>query len=145
MTIETRKLHEPTRTTEEAMAVLRSNDQKAYFIAYARWIAVQICQAQGTVHSRLVRDEMEKRGCFIGYHGKDFWLGAVFRDGPFLPTGLRFKYTDGARNIHDREVRVWQLDPQAPAVVEPTLPTWLIENWKARGIKPELMRPASRQ
>lgn len=119
------------KSTEEAMDALSSC--RSYYIAYGRYVAVQLCrykESRGedpTVHSREVLNEMEKRGILDGYNGAHFWLGSVFNGGPFEKTGTIHKYSEPGRNIHDREVKVWRLKKGAgaDAYVEPIIPEFI--------------------
>lgn len=97
-----------TKSTEEAMGVL--NATRPDYIAIGREIAIKLAGMFGEVHSRQVRDVMEK----LGYLGKfenekDFWLGSVFRNEAFEWTGKYHTYSDPERNIHERTVKVWRL------------------------------------
>jgi hypothetical protein len=117
-----------TKSTREAMEALQSSERKAYYIAWARWKAVAIAKKEGTVHSREVREEMERAGVLHNYTGGDWWLGAVFNKFPaFRSTGKKFKYSDTTRNIHEREVTIWELVPgyDTSGITKPTKPDWL--------------------
>jgi hypothetical protein len=96
-----------TCSTDEAMRLL--NERRSFLIAYGRYVAAEICRATGTVHSRLVRREMAKRGLLDNPELADYWLGAVFNNGPFEWTHDVHTYSDHARNIHERGVKVWRL------------------------------------
>lgn len=95
-----------TRTTDEAMKLLRKRrlDQ----IMKARAMAVDICERVGSVSSREVRKAMAAAGELMD-NEPEFWLGAVFRHERFQWTGRYFTYSDRARNIHERTVKVWEL------------------------------------
>jgi hypothetical protein len=97
-------------TTEAAHAML--NKTRAYYIEYAMWTAARILQKKGTVHSREVRDVMVEEKALEGYRGNDFWLGTAFNNlkakGAIEWTMHQYKYSDPARNIHDREVKIWK-------------------------------------
>ena len=100
--------------TREAMELLRTT--KSLAIQWGMHYAVKIALRKLTVHSREVWDEMERDGV-LPTHGKAFWLGAVFRElkdaGVLVKTGHCFKYSDEARNIHERTIPLWQLNEKA--------------------------------
>lgn len=132
----------PTQSVEEAVASIKKDDRRAYFIAYGRYVAVQLAAKHGSVHSRQVRAEMERRGVLFGYRGRDHWIGAVFQNFAALePTGETFKYTDPARNVHERRVHVWRLKEgvRPEDYPKPQLPDWLRETWALRGIRSALL------
>jgi hypothetical protein len=52
----------------------------------------------------------------------EFWLGSVFRDTRFVPTGDKYIYSDEARNIHEREVKWWKLAGATPTIALSDLP-----------------------
>lgn len=95
-----------TRSTDEAMRVLE--DARAELIATARDEAAALARAHGTVHSRMVRAALEAKG-LVHPDEKEFWIGAVFRDPRFEWTGERYSYSDAARNVHERTIKVWRL------------------------------------
>lgn len=99
-----------TRSTDEAMRVLE--DARAELIATARDEAAALARAHGTVHSRMVRASLEAKG-LVHPDEKEFWIGAVFRDPRFEWTGERYSYSDPARNVHERTVKVWRLKETA--------------------------------
>ena len=110
--------------TKKAMAAL--SQKYPLVIQWAMHYAVKIALRKLTVHSREVWDELLKDDIIDG-RGKAFWLGAVFRTlkdaGVLVKTGLRYKYSDEARNIHEREVALWQLNEKAdltPYRIAPT-------------------------
>lgn len=110
--------------TREAMVRLKAS--KPLHIQWGMHYAVKIAMRKLTVHSREVWDEMAKDGV-LPAHGSAFWLGAVFRElkdlGILVKTGLRYKYSDETRNIHEREVHLWQLNDKAdltPYRIAPT-------------------------
>lgn len=88
-------------------ALRNLEDHRAWLIATARQIAVEIAQAQGTVTSPEVARVLQERwpGCLSGVDTR--FLGAVFRtsqgDCPFTPVG----WTN--TGSHARPVRVWTL------------------------------------
>lgn len=126
-----------TRSTDEAMNVL--NEQRAALIAAARQVAIDLINKEGFAHSRSVRTEMDRRGLLAGYDGKDFWLGAVFRDEMFEPAGRWFEYSDHSRNIHERRVHVWKLRVGAPRPAPlPPKPLW----WPGNALASSLPAPA---
>jgi hypothetical protein len=77
-------------------------------IDYGRYVATEICKARGVVHSRDVRRELGALGLLTADVG-DYWLGAVFHNAAFEWTGGRYTYTDDARNIHERTIKIWRL------------------------------------
>lgn len=100
--------------TREAMVRLKAS--KPLHIQWGMHYAVKIAMRKLTVHSREVWDEMAKDEV-LPKQGSAFWLGAVFRElkdlGVLVKTGLRYKYSDETRNIHEREVHLWQLNDKA--------------------------------
>jgi hypothetical protein len=96
-----------TRSTGQATQVLKTYRLK--LIARGREIAKAIAKRRGKVHSRQVRQQMEKEGLLVNPLIGDFWLGIVFRSDDFKWTGEYFRYSDSARNIHERTVKVWTL------------------------------------
>lgn len=109
-----------TRTTEEAMAVLKQ--YRAFLIQRGQWEAARIAKATGTVTTRDVRAAIDAAGLLDPECG-DYWLGAVFNRCPlFCWTGQYVSHSDAARNIHERTIKVWKL---APGVQPPSVqPTW---------------------
>lgn len=95
-----------TKSTEEAMEVLEVH--RGALIARARTEAVLLCQQNGKTHSRAVRAKMAALG-LLDSGGSEFWLGAIFRDGRFEWTGEFFTYSDSARNVHERTIKLWRL------------------------------------
>lgn len=100
--------------TKKAMERLRLSHPLK--IRWGCFYAVKIAMRKLTVHSREVWDAMLADGIIDG-DGKAFWLGAVFRElkdaGVLVKTGNRYKYSDESRNIHEREVALWQLNEKA--------------------------------
>ena len=88
------------------MSVLE--ESRAELIAAAREEAVALARARGTVHSRMVRAVLEEKG-LVSTDAKEYWIGAVFRDARFEWTGEHYSYSDAARNVHERTVKVWRL------------------------------------
>jgi len=101
---------EATRSTEEGMALLRRH--RAELIAAGQQIARFLAEINGTVHSRAVRDEMERRGLLNG-DGSECWLGAVFngKNSGLEWTGHWYRYTvkNNNRNIHEKHIKIWRL------------------------------------
>jgi hypothetical protein len=95
-----------THSTNEAMALLKT--YRAFLIKRGQWEGAQLAAKDGTVTSRDVRAAMEKAGLLTG-DISDYWLGAVFHNGPFAWTGGYQAYSDPSRNIHERTVKVWKL------------------------------------
>jgi hypothetical protein len=95
-----------TRSTAEAMNTLSA--QRHRLITYGRYVATEICKARGSVHSRDVRRALGAMGMLTNDVG-DYWLGAVFNRSAFEWTGAQHTYSDGARNIHERTIKVWRL------------------------------------
>lgn len=136
-----------TQTTDEAMDRLGS--AKGYYVAMARFIAVQIATGRdpwyslaqigpdpekrallpekGTVHSYAIRMAMERSGVLDGYRGKLFFLGTAMKSEIFEPTGAHFSYShqdaDGAA-VHQRTIGVWRIKKGAAAqsFLEPATP-----------------------
>lgn len=102
---------DPHSGSRVALAKLASDHP--HEIAWGCHIAVQIAKRSLTVHSRMVREEMERRGLVSNVSGPEFWMGAVFKTlksaGILKETGQRFKYSDASRGIHEREVKIWAL------------------------------------
>ncbi len=100
--------------TKEAMSLLK--ETKGLAIQWGMHYAVKIAMRKLTVHSREVWEEMARDGVLPSY-GKAFWLGSVFRElksaGVLVKTGHFFKYSDEARNIHERTVPLWELNDKA--------------------------------
>lgn len=99
-----------TRSTEEAMQVLATT--RAFLINKGREVAEELIQRNGSTHSRAVRAALVNRGILtpdIEATMKEFWLGAVFNSKRFTWTGEWFNYSDSARNVHERTVKVWRL------------------------------------
>lgn len=95
-----------THSTIEAMTLLR--ETRAQQIREARIIARDLIRRGGTTHSRAVRAVMAE-GDLLTPEQPEFWLGAVFHSPEFEWTGDWFCYTDSARNVHERTVKVWKL------------------------------------
>ena len=100
-----------TRSTEQAMEVLEST--RGDLVVAARDVALRLATLNGTVTSREVRREMAAVGKLNGVEG-DYWLGAVFRDSRFEWTGRYTTYSDSARNIHERTIKIWKLKGTTP-------------------------------
>lgn len=96
-----------TKSTSQAAQLLART--RGTLIAKARQIAIDLAKANGTVHSRAVRAEMERLGHLRNPAIGDFWLGKVFQSPEFAWTGHYFHYRDSSRNIHQRSVKVWKL------------------------------------
>jgi hypothetical protein len=96
-----------TKTTSQAAKLL--NRHRGNLITKARAIAIDLAKANGTVHSREVRAEMDKQGHLTNPALADHWLGVVFRSSVFVWTGQYFSYRDDSRNVHERTVKVWKL------------------------------------
>jgi hypothetical protein len=95
-----------TRSTAEAMSVLE--EHRSNLIRYGRYVATEICRARGSVHSREVRQALEDMG-MLASGGREFWLGSVFNASDFEWSGSYFTYSNEARNIHERTIKVWRL------------------------------------
>lgn len=101
--------HEGTRVAMKAL-----EGEYPVHIAWACHIAVQLAKRRLTVHSREVRDEMERQGLVGPDTGREFWLGAAFNrlakaKPPILEKKGTHKYSDASRGIHERTVSVWAL------------------------------------
>jgi len=105
-TFATQEREGKTRSTGDAMKLLER--RRAEKISRARELAADIARRCGSVHSRAVRIAMAADGQ-LSDNEPEFWLGAVFRTSEFEWTGEYFTYSDGARNIHERMVKVWRL------------------------------------
>ena len=102
-----------TQSTGEAMDVLAAKHH--YSIMMARYVAVVIALARGTVHSRQVRWVLYQLGIIAGDE-HEFWLGTVFRDlKVFKWTGDWYSHSSASRNIHERTVKVWAIASVAAA------------------------------
>jgi len=94
---------------------------KSYLVSAGRVVAMELCKKKGSTNTLEVRKEMERRDLLVGYTGKNHWTGAIFNQSKvFEHTGDFISYSDPDRNIHEREIRVWQL--KDPEVSIPTLP-----------------------
>lgn len=107
----------PTRSAHEALALLQ--ERRGTQIDMARDIAVAICRRHGTVHGRMVRDQMQREG-LLQDSDREFWLGAVFNDARFEWTGQFVMVHDGARNLHTRAIKLWKLKGDLPEGREET-------------------------
>jgi hypothetical protein len=100
--------------TRAAMERLQAT--KPLHIQWGMHYAVKIALRKLTVHSREVWDALIADGIITG-EGRAHWLGAVFRElrdgGVLTKTGNRYKYSDEERNIHEREVALWEINPKA--------------------------------
>lgn len=118
------KSKDPRAGTKKAMELLEANHPTE--IQLARRIAVEIAQSRLTVHSRMVRDEMARRGLIGPDTGSEFWLGAAMgglgKQGILKDTGTMYKYSDEARNIHERKVAIWTLVDGADVSKYPPVP-----------------------
>lgn len=101
---------DPREGTRVALKKLES--QYPDHIKWGCYVAVQWAKKRLTVHSRTVRDEMERLG-LLKTNEPEFWLGAVFnklkREKIIGPTGQSFTYSDAERGIHERTIKVWGL------------------------------------
>lgn len=97
-------------TTSEAMKELEN--KHTTLLAWGRHIAVTFCRKNGTTHSKMVFDELIKRG-LADPNKKAFYMGAIFnkleKDGVIEWTKHYYKYSDPERNVHDREIKLWRL------------------------------------
>lgn len=102
---------DPRQGTKQALQKLEA--KHPHQIAWACHIAVKIAQKNLTVHSRAVREEMERRELIGPDTGAEFWLGAAMSKlaklGILKSTGSKYKYADSSRGIHEREVTIWAL------------------------------------
>jgi hypothetical protein len=102
---------DPREGTREAMKTLETRYPDE--IRHACQIAVEIARRKLTVHSREVREEMERRKLIGADTGNEYWLGAAMnrlaREKILERTGHTYKYTDAARGVHERTVTIWQL------------------------------------
>ena len=102
---------DPRQGTKQALQKLEAKHPKQ--IDWACHIAVQIAMRNLTVHSRAVREEMERRDLIGPDTGSEFWLGAAMnklaRLGVLKSSGSKYKYSDSSRGIHEREVTIWAL------------------------------------
>jgi len=107
----------PTQSAHEALALLQ--ERRGTQIDMARDIAVALCRQHGTVHGRMVRDQMQRER-LLQDGDREFWLGAVFNDARFEWTGQFVMVSDGARNLHTRAIRLWKLVGSLPEGREET-------------------------
>jgi hypothetical protein len=102
---------DPRQGTKQALQKLEAKHPRQ--IEWACYCAVQIAQKNLTVHSRAVREEMERRELIGADTGAEFWLGAAMSKltklGILKSTGSKYKYSDSSRGIHEREVTIWAL------------------------------------
>lgn len=102
---------DPRQGTKQAMQKLEAKHPAK--IDWACHFAVQIAKKNLTVHSRAVRDEMERRGLIGPDTGSEFWLGAAMnklaQQGILSKSGHSYKYSDSSRGIHERTVAIWAL------------------------------------
>jgi len=102
---------DPREGTKKAMQQLEAKYPEQ--IVNACRVAVKIAKRKLTVHSREVREEMERQGLVGPDTGAEFWLGAAMgrlvREKILSKTGQKYKYSDASRGIHEREVQIWQL------------------------------------
>lgn len=102
---------DPRQGTKQALQKLEAKHPLQ--IEWACHVAVQIAQKNLTVHSRAVREEMERRDLVGPDTGSEFWLGAAMnklaRLNILKSTGNKYKYADSSRGIHEREVTIWAL------------------------------------
>ena len=101
----------PHEGTNVALAKLEA--EHPIKIAWGCYLAVQFAKKNLTVHSREVRTALEARNIVGMNTGPEHWLGAVFKrlkkDNVLKETGQKYKYSDAARGIHEREVKSWAL------------------------------------
>lgn len=102
---------DPRQGTKQALQKLEAKHPKQ--IDWACHIAIGIALKNLTVHSREVREEMQRRELVGPDTGSEFWLGAAMnklaRLGLIKSTGQSYKYTDSSRGIHERKVTIWAL------------------------------------
>jgi hypothetical protein len=133
------------KSKAEAFSLLE--ETRTYYVEYARWLAVQICNATssddlsefhhpdthraiaehpGMVHAKLLRDEMQARGLFDGYAGGHTWIGAALRGPAFGPDfdEPEYCYEEESRNIHPKRIFWWRIvdDLAAGQLYEPPAP-----------------------
>lgn len=107
-----------------------------YYLRVGRILGVRLAQKHGTVHSRMVREEMVRLGVLSDEPGQsvgETFFGPLFsgcRPQVFEKTGEMHSFEDTTRNMHHgREVCVWRLIPGAiltPWLVDvPTIPEGL--------------------
>lgn len=136
-----------TKTAGQAHDIMA--EAKGYYVAMARFVAVQVANKRepwyslaqtgpdpekrvllpepGTVHAYAVRMAMERFGVMDGYTGPLFFMGTAMKAEIFEPTGVRFTYShqgDEGRSVHKSTINVWKLKQGAGAgaFVEPTMP-----------------------
>jgi len=107
----------PTRSAHEALTILE--ERRATLIDHARDIAVALCRAHGTVHGRMVRDQMKREG-LLQEDAREYWLGAVFNDPRFVWTGQFVMVRNEERNLHTRAIKLWKLAGVLPEGREET-------------------------
>ena len=103
------KAYARTYSTAEAFKLLQGRHKD--LIAYGQGVAEALALAnpRREVTTRDVVLEMERRGV-LGQEGRRHWTGLIFARNPqFKRTRRRLSYTSTKRNIHEREVTVWQL------------------------------------
>jgi len=102
---------DPRQGTKQAMQKLEAKHTTK--VDWACHIAVDIAKKNLTVHSRTVRDEMERRGLLEDSAGAEHWLGAAMNKlaglGILKKSGHSYKYSDSSRGIHERTVTIWEL------------------------------------
>lgn len=106
---------DPREGTKQAMQKLEAKHTP--YIDWACHLAVQLARKNLTVHTRAVREEMERRNLVGPDTGAEFWLGAsmnkLAKMGILERSGHTYKYSDSSRGIHERTVTVWQLKDDA--------------------------------
>lgn len=115
---------DPTAGTRKAIAKLKAKHPGK--IHQACCIAVELCRKNLTVHSRMVREEMARRGLIGPDTGREFWLGAAMtklaNEEILAPTHDQYKYSDSSRGIHERKVQIWKWNASPNAANYPPLP-----------------------
>lgn len=102
---------DPHEGTRVAMKKLES--QHPIHIQWGCFLAVSIAKRRMTVHSRDVWEEMLRRGLVEPNSPSPHWMGAVFHrlknEKVLTSTGQYFKYSDTARDNHERKITIWAL------------------------------------
>lgn len=101
----------PHEGTQIAMKKLEA--EHPIKIAWGCYFAIKIAKQNLTVHTREIRAAMEARGIIGPDTGPEYWLAAVptrlRREGLLRDTGQKYKYSNAARNIHERGITIWAL------------------------------------